>query len=350
MPALSSAAPRAVEPVAPLGRLERLGVPVGGVTRRLHVVVGVEEHGRRSGRRRPARDDGRGAALDGEDLDVEPLGAEQLGGRLRRAPHVVGVLGEGTHATGCARAPRGRGGRRAARRRRPHAGLPGCGESCPATLDQRQEGTQVGPLAGGAQRPALLRPGPGELTERERDPGRRVGLDDRGWGAALVGRSPDGLRRGVRRDADLDRAARAPSRPAGRGGASTSSRTSASSASPARNRSTAGTTAEGSAGFRRTGMSRSSRLSWRLSTSVSVRLRRRQTPSAFHANECSAVFCNRCYAWGSCVYSGICLCCPALQCPCSGALPWPVWRSRRHFRPHCPPRALTGRPLAPRTR
>ena len=42
----------AVEPVAALGRLERLAVPVGRVADRLHVVVGVEQHRRRALRAR----------------------------------------------------------------------------------------------------------------------------------------------------------------------------------------------------------------------------------------------------------------------------------------------------------
>ena len=76
MPALSSAAPRRVEPVAALGRLERRRVPLGVVVLGLDVVVGVEQHGRRARRARPCARSPPGApAVGADDLDpVEALG------------------------------------------------------------------------------------------------------------------------------------------------------------------------------------------------------------------------------------------------------------------------------------
>ena len=73
----------AVEAAVALGRLERRAVPVGVVAGRLHVVVGVEHDGRRALGPGDVPDDGRGAAL-ADDLDLEALGAQQLGGRLGR--------------------------------------------------------------------------------------------------------------------------------------------------------------------------------------------------------------------------------------------------------------------------
>ena len=86
MPALSSAAPRRVEPAVALGRLERRGVPVGVVVLGLDVVVGVEQHRGRALRPGLVRDHGRGAAVGADDLDaVEALGREQLGRPPRRS-------------------------------------------------------------------------------------------------------------------------------------------------------------------------------------------------------------------------------------------------------------------------
>ena len=69
MPALSSAAPRRVQPPVALGRLERRGVPVGVVVLGLDVVVGVEQDGRGAlARRRLVGDHGRATAVGAGDL------------------------------------------------------------------------------------------------------------------------------------------------------------------------------------------------------------------------------------------------------------------------------------------
>lgn len=58
-------------------------------------------------------------------------------------------------------------------------------------------------------RPAFAdRVEPREFTSRQRQPGLRIGLDDRGWGPACVPNSRDHLDRGVRRDPHLDRVSR----------------------------------------------------------------------------------------------------------------------------------------------
>ena len=87
----------AVETAAALGRLERRGVPVGGVVLGLHVVVGVEQHRRRALRPGLVRDHRRGAALGAHDVDVgEALGPEQLGHGLGAALHLAGPRRVGT--------------------------------------------------------------------------------------------------------------------------------------------------------------------------------------------------------------------------------------------------------------
>ncbi len=85
-----------VEPAVALGRLERRGVPVGVVVLRLHVVVGVEQDRRRAvAGRLLVRDDGRAAAVGAGDLDVEPLGGEQVAHGLGAALHLPRTLGVG---------------------------------------------------------------------------------------------------------------------------------------------------------------------------------------------------------------------------------------------------------------
>ncbi len=76
-------APAVEAPVA-LGRLEGRCVPVGLVTRRLHVVVRIERHRRRPLGSVDVADDRRPTPL-GDDLDLEPLGAQQPGHGLRAA-------------------------------------------------------------------------------------------------------------------------------------------------------------------------------------------------------------------------------------------------------------------------
>ena len=82
-PCLVVGGPAPVEPPVTLGRLERRCVPKGLVPDGLDVVVGVEGDGGRTLRPVDVPDDGRPATL-ADDLDLEPLGAEQLGSGLRR--------------------------------------------------------------------------------------------------------------------------------------------------------------------------------------------------------------------------------------------------------------------------
>ena len=67
-----------VEPAVPLHRLERGAGPERGVADRLHVVVRVEQDGRRAGRGRPVTDP-RGLATVSHDLRVEASAAQQHG-------------------------------------------------------------------------------------------------------------------------------------------------------------------------------------------------------------------------------------------------------------------------------
>ena len=71
----------AVEPPAPLGRLEGRAVPEGVVAGRLHVVVRVEHDRARAGWAFGSADDGGPPAL-ADDLDLEALGAQERGGGL----------------------------------------------------------------------------------------------------------------------------------------------------------------------------------------------------------------------------------------------------------------------------
>ena len=88
----------AVEPLTALGRLERRRVPVGRVVLGLHVVVGVEQHGRRTGGPGLVRDHRGRPAVRADDVDLgEPLGAEEVGDRIRGAPHLTGPCRVGTH-------------------------------------------------------------------------------------------------------------------------------------------------------------------------------------------------------------------------------------------------------------
>ena len=81
-----------VEPAVPLGRLERRRVPVDRVVLGLYVVVGVEEHRRRTLGPGLAGDHGRRPTLGAHDVDLgEALGPEQVGHRVGRAPHLAGA-------------------------------------------------------------------------------------------------------------------------------------------------------------------------------------------------------------------------------------------------------------------
>ena len=71
---VGAAAP--VESAVAFGRLERRRRPLGGIAFGLHVVVGVQQHGRRSRRRRMPGDDGGRTAL-ADDLHVIKTGLRQ---------------------------------------------------------------------------------------------------------------------------------------------------------------------------------------------------------------------------------------------------------------------------------
>ena len=106
----------AVEAVAPLGRLERRGVPVGVVVLGLDVVVGVEQHGRRALGPALVRDDRRGAAVGAGDPGGAALGLQQAGARPRRCGVPRRPARGRRSPTRSGPGPRGRGGCRAAPR------------------------------------------------------------------------------------------------------------------------------------------------------------------------------------------------------------------------------------------
>ena len=76
-----------VQPPVALGRLERRRHPLRAVTFRLHIVVGVQQHRRRSRRRGMAGDDRRCASLSDDPHIVEPGLRQQLRHRLGAALH-----------------------------------------------------------------------------------------------------------------------------------------------------------------------------------------------------------------------------------------------------------------------
>ena len=87
----------AVEAAVALGGLERRRHPLAVIALGLHVVMGVQQHGRRSRRRRVPGDDGRGAAL-ADDLHVrEPGLGQQLCHRLGAALHFAAAGRVGPH-------------------------------------------------------------------------------------------------------------------------------------------------------------------------------------------------------------------------------------------------------------
>jgi hypothetical protein len=88
-----------VEATVALGGLERRRRPQLVAAGRLDVVVGVEQHGRRGGRRGPAGQDGGRAVVGRQYRDVGRAGpARQLGDGLGAAVGVVGVRGVGPDA------------------------------------------------------------------------------------------------------------------------------------------------------------------------------------------------------------------------------------------------------------
>ena len=86
-----------VEPAIAFGGLERLRVPLAVIAFRLHVVVGVEQHGRGTRRGRMAGDDGRCAALADDADVVETDPREQIGDRTGTAVHLVAARRVGPH-------------------------------------------------------------------------------------------------------------------------------------------------------------------------------------------------------------------------------------------------------------
>src|SRR5207249_2132562 len=79
-------------------RLERRRVPVRGVPRGLDVVVGVQQHGRRSGRPRHLAEHGRvGLAVLQEPHALQAGGLHELGRLLGRGPDVRRVEPVGGH-------------------------------------------------------------------------------------------------------------------------------------------------------------------------------------------------------------------------------------------------------------
>ena len=289
----------AVEPVAALGGLERLAVPVGRVADRLHVVVGVEQHGRRALGGRPAGDHGGGAPGGGQDLHVvEALGPEQLRGGLGGPPYVVGagrvgadrrdpdqgleVGAHGGHHVAHGGADRVRGLRHGDTLRTRSAGR--------ARLSRRSStgaGAAGGPRSerspDASSRPSRSASTQSRSPDRERDPGRGVHLHG---GRRRAPGVPGALRGTGRRRtaAPAPRPRRrAPWRRAARAGAWSAAGGRPRSASPARNRASAGPTTAGSAGRRRTG-----------TTPVS-------SPAAGHGNHRRVVHrcnsCDSCYGW-----------------------------------------------------
>ena len=87
----------AVQPAVALGRLERCGDPLARVALGLHVVVGVQQDGRRAGRGGVAGYDGRGTALADDAHIVEPDSGEQVGDRLCAAVHLVATTRVGPY-------------------------------------------------------------------------------------------------------------------------------------------------------------------------------------------------------------------------------------------------------------
>ena len=87
----------AVQPTVAFGRLERRRIPLRRITFGLDIVMGVQQYRRRTGRCGMAGDH-RGRAALGDDLDVGEAGrAQQVGDRLRAAPHLVAAVRVGPH-------------------------------------------------------------------------------------------------------------------------------------------------------------------------------------------------------------------------------------------------------------
>ncbi len=147
----------AVEAAVALGGLVRRGVPVGRVVLGLHVVVGVEQHGRRARGSLLLPHHGRRGAVEGaHDLDVDALGPEQLQRSARRSsPPRSSRSGSAltdwilTRSSRSARTD----GRTACTRLR----ISSLMRSTPDDLGQRQVRRQVGPLAARPHRGGRLR-------------------------------------------------------------------------------------------------------------------------------------------------------------------------------------------------
>ena len=268
MPGLVVGGAAAVEPVTALGRLERLACPSR---------PGPRPAGRRGGRRAARSAPRRAPALVATTAGAPPstvrISTSNPSARNRSAVASAerrtssawagSALTDGIR-TSASRSARTEGRTSVTRwlqihgrhpSRRSARGRTGQAIAAPAGR-QRRRGRTARPRP--RSRPDRSASAHASSPSAERDPGRRVDLDDRRRGAALVGgaRRPPGPRR---------TAARAPRPPRRAPGATstasrclTSSRRSASSAAPARKRATAASTSAGSAGRRRAGTARSS--------------------------------------------------------------------------------------------
>ncbi len=90
-------APAPVEPAVALGRLERRRRPLRRIALGLHIVVGVQQHGRRTRRRGMAGDDGGRTALADDLYIAKTCLRQQLCGHLGAAVHLVAAGRVGPH-------------------------------------------------------------------------------------------------------------------------------------------------------------------------------------------------------------------------------------------------------------
>ena len=87
----------AEEPRTAFGGLERGRLPQGVIALGLHVMVGIQQHGRRPGRGRLVRDHSRGSVVGRQNLGRETLGGEQFPHRLGGALDLTRAHGIGAH-------------------------------------------------------------------------------------------------------------------------------------------------------------------------------------------------------------------------------------------------------------
>ncbi|HEY8829043.1 MAG TPA: hypothetical protein VIM83_00430, partial [Candidatus Limnocylindria bacterium] len=87
----------AVEPAVALGRREWIGLPRVARSRRLHVMVGIEEDRRRPRRTVDPSDDRGMRAVLLDHAGVDACGREKIGGQLRRLADRCGVVAGRAH-------------------------------------------------------------------------------------------------------------------------------------------------------------------------------------------------------------------------------------------------------------